>query len=83
MSRKAQTKDEKFLIALYEALLEAGDFDLPRSRYEIGLSVGLQYRAVNAICNQLIKTNFIKKNGEEEIILTENGRALAVRLLEE
>lgn len=78
-----KTKDEQFVISLYQAGQEAGDIERPFNRYEIGERAHLHPKAVDAICKLLIQANFIKKSGEEEIYLTEHGEKLALRLLTE
>lgn len=79
----ARTKDEKFIIATYEKGLKQGDIYGVQNRYEVGRSCGIAERGVNAICNQLARANFIRKLGENEMVLTKNGEALALRLLRE
>lgn len=80
---KSRTQDEKFIIALYE-LSEKFDEDRKVfNRYEIGKSISLNPRGVNAICKLLLQANFIKKAGEEEVYITDNGASLAKRLLED
>jgi predicted transcriptional regulator len=78
------TKDERFVLALYKKAKESGDIEGTYNRYEVGSSIGLQFRAVDAICRLLIQANFIKKKkGEEDIYLTSHGIKLAEKLLEE
>lgn len=77
----AHTKDEKYLIALYEMGQETGDtyFD----KYEVGLRAHLQPKGVNAISVLLAQANFIKKGEGDMIMLTPHGENLVLRLLEE
>lgn len=75
------TKDEKFVIHIYEVAVKKGDPYAVLDRYQVGREAGLSPRAVNAICNLLVKANFVKKLGDHEIRLTSNGEALAKRLL--
>jgi predicted transcriptional regulator len=78
------TKDERFVLALYKKAKESGNIENTFNCYEIGSSVGLQFRAVDAICRLLIQSNFIKKKkGEDEIYLTPRGIELAENLLSE
>jgi predicted transcriptional regulator len=79
----ARTKDERFVICLYENASKAEDLRKSFNKYEIGVQIGLQPKAVNTICKLLIQANFIKKNGEIEIFLTSHGESLALRLLGE
>jgi len=77
----SKTKDEKFVICLYETALASGDVYGTFSRYEIGDRAHLHPKGVDTICKLLLQANFIKKAGEEEIFLTKNGEALALRIL--
>jgi hypothetical protein len=77
------TKDEKFILKLYEIVTKANDMDLAVSRYEIGNALGLQKRGVDTTCVLLGQANFIKKAGDVDIRLTKQGEQLALRLLEE
>lgn len=77
------TKDELFIICLYENAKKSEDMESIFNRYEIGQQVHLQERGVNAICKLLVQANFVKKDGLDGIYLTKNGVALAERLLDE
>lgn len=78
--KKSLTKDEQFLICLYEEASKLGDLFAPFDRYFIGQKAGLQERGVNAISILLIRANFIKKHGEIEVFFTPHGLKL-VQLL--
>ncbi|MBS4168674.1 hypothetical protein [Parachlamydia sp. AcF125] len=80
MSR-AKTKDERFMIAVYEEVQE--DYDREVDRYEMGNRISLQARGVDAICNMLIQANFLKKRSSSTVSLTENGKNLVLRVLQE
>lgn len=79
----SNTKDERFVLALYKIAQESGDLEGNINRYKAGESIGLHYRAVDAICRLLVQANFIKKAGEDEIYLTPHGIKLAEQLLGE
>lgn len=83
MSRNVRTKEERFLINLFNLAKAKGSFDTPIDRFEVGHATNLHTRVVNSICNQLMQTNFIKKNGPEpdKIYLTPNGLRLIETLL--
>ena len=68
MSRFQRTKDEYFMIALYEMAMEAGDFETPFDRYAVGERGGVTPKAVNAIAKLLIQANFIKKSSENRCL---------------
>lgn len=73
MSRFQRTKDEYFMIALYEMAKESGDLETPFDRYAVGDRGGVTPKAVNAIAKLLIQANFIKKSSETDIYLTPHG----------
>ena len=76
---KARTKEEKFLLAVYEAALATGDVESEVDRYDVGQKIGLNPKGIDTICNQLAQANFIKKYGKTEVGITENG----LRLIQE
>lgn len=73
MVERATTKDEKFMLRLYEEVSKRSDREEPMDRYEIGTLVGLHPKAVDTICNLLAQANFIKKQGKIEISITPHG----------
>lgn len=83
MTHKAKTKDEKFLVALYEAAMRTQNIDTPFDKYEIGQKVGLQPKGTNTICVLLLQANFIKKSDGDSVYITPNGEKLVLNLLEE
>lgn len=90
-----RTKDEKFILCLYDAAMrvveaqegEGGERVDPEEvgldRYVVGATAGLQPKGVDAITQQLIRANFIRKEDELLVRLTPHGLSLARRLLEE
>lgn len=82
MSQKSRTKDESFLIALYNEATKQGDTHFAFNRYEIGALVGLQKTAVETITKLLVQCNFIKKHEYDMVTLTPHGLKLVDRLLE-
>lgn len=80
---KHHTKDEQFMICLYENAKTADDMEAVFNRYEIGRQVSMHERGVEATCKLLVKANFIKKDSESEIYLTPHGVSLVEKLLEE
>lgn len=73
---KGRTKEEKFLIAIYEAAIASGDKENEVDRYAVGQKLGLHPRGIDTICNQLAQANFIKKRGPTFLTVTDNGRRL-------
>lgn len=80
MQHKAKTPDERFLICLFETADALGDSFQPVNKYDVGQKVGLHPRGVNAICQLLLRSNFIKKEEGDNIYLTPHGRSLVERL---
>ena len=80
---KARTKDEKFILTLYEAAAKTDNIETPFNRYEIGHQIGLHPKGVDTICTLLLQANFIKKEGKEDIYITEHGVKLVKKLLSE
>ena len=83
MGQHSRTKDERFILKMYEVASKTGDIEFVVNRYEIGRSIGMQEKGVDTICVLLGQANFIKKAGKEEIFLTPQGEQLALRLLDE
>lgn len=81
MPEHSRTKDEFFLVCLYQEAHKRAEVDKPLDRYEIGKLAGLHKTAVDTICVLLLKTNFIKKHGQTEISITPHGMKLAEQLL--
>lgn len=81
MSHQSYTRDESFMIALYEEALKIGDAEHPRHRYEVGKKANLNPKGVDAICKLLVQANFIIKADEYEVYLTPHGIKLVQKLL--
>lgn len=80
---KHRTKDENFILRLYEEAEKKGDLEQPLDKYEIGDLCHLHPRAVDTICKLLVQANFIKKFDEVQIYLTSHGLKLVASLKEE
>ena len=74
------TKDEIYLLAVYDLAVASGDPENAVDRYVAGTHAGISERAVNAISNLLIKANFIKKSDEQGVYLTPHGISLVKQL---
>lgn len=83
MGKKQHTKDENYIICLYEAASKTGDIETPLDRYAVGEMAGLNPKGVDATCKLLVQANFIKKAGESDIYLTPHGEKLVKSLLDE
>ena len=80
MSRKNRTKDENFILSLYEVANKTGDLEQPIDRYIVGDVAHIHPKGVDTICKLLIQANFIKKFTENEVYLTPNGIKLVEQL---
>lgn len=77
MSQRAGTKEERFLLKLYELANERGDPTTELDRYNVGREMGLHDKGIDHICQVLQQSNFVKKGSKNKAIyLTENGLAL-------
>jgi len=71
------TKEERFLLKLYELSLAS---DEPLDPIEAGRLIGIAPKGVKTICKNLAQANFIQKEGEEWVSLTRHGKNLAEEL---
>lgn len=85
MTTHKYTTDEKYILATYQTAIALGDISTPLNKYEVGRSVGINPKGVDAISKLLIQANFLKKalEGDDMVYLTKNGESLALRLLDE
>lgn len=84
MAKKSRTRDELFMICLYELALERGAIDTAIDRYEVGKRSHIAALATDTICKLLAQANFIKKSEEGmSVSLTKHGENLVYNLLEE
>lgn len=77
---RARTKDETFMLRLYEEASKLPSIDDPVDRYRIGTLAGLHPKAVDTICVLLGQANFIKKHSPTEIAITSQGMRLVETL---
>ena len=73
MSKNNRTKDENYILSLYEEAEKTGNLEAAINRYLAGKSANLHDKGVNTICKLLIQANFIKKAGETDVYLTPHG----------
>lgn len=82
MTRRV-TKDEMFLLKLYEMGERAGDPCLAVDRFVIGRAIGQNDKGAYVISRDLAQANFVKKGEGDSVYLTEQGLALVQRLRQE
>ena len=80
MPRHHRTKDENFIMSLYEEAEKTGDLENVIDRYQAGMAAHISPKGVDTICKLLLQANFIKKANENEIYLTPNGIKLVEKL---
>jgi predicted transcriptional regulator len=80
MSRHNRTKDENYMLSLYEEAEKTGELTAAIDRYHVGKAANISEKAVDAICKLLVQANFVKKAAENEVYLTPHGIKLVERL---
>lgn len=83
MTQKATTKDELFLLKLYELASNSGDSQQEIDRFLIGRAIGQNDRGADVIARDLAQANFIKKGEGSAVYLTDHGLRLVQLLLRE
>lgn len=76
----AKTKDEKYIICAYEMAKTKGSLSNPVNRYEVGTTLGMNPKGVDAVCRWLAQANFIKNSEGAGIVLTDLGKKLVENL---
>lgn len=82
MGQKATTKDELFLLKLFQMATASGDVFTEIDRYAVGKAIGQNDRGIDNIVRHLAQANFVKKGDESAIYLTEQGMRLINTLKE-
>ena len=77
----ARTKEEQYVLRLYELASKSGDLEHPMNRYQVGQAIGFSPRLVETICKELVRSNFIRRLHGDDIRLTQQGERLALLLL--
>ena len=75
----ARTPEEKFILKIY--VLTQDDHDRTVDIFEVGKDLGMREKKVMAMVTLLCQSNFLKKIDRMSVVLTQNGKALAKRLL--
>lgn len=70
---KSITKDELFLVKLFEIAQKMGDAFEEVDRYAVGRAMGQNDRSIDNIVRMLAQTNFIKKGRGNAVYLTDQG----------
>ena len=80
---KKTTKDELFLLKLYEMALARGGPEEEVDRYAIGRAIGQNDHGVDTIIKHLAQANFVKKGPGDVLHLTPHGLKLVEHLKKE
>ncbi len=80
MNQKRITKDEQFLIRLYDEGLKKGDPFLEMDAYQVGQMIGQNDKSVKNIVRMLTQTNFIKQKAGNLVYITKQGEDLVLSL---
>ncbi len=73
MTKKGTTKDELFLLKLFELTSKPEDPKIAIDRFEIGRAIGQNDKGANVIARDLAQANFIKKGEGDSVYLTDHG----------
>ena len=80
MSQKATTKDELFLLKLYEMASALGDPKAEVDCLAVAKAIGQNDRGGIVIARDLAQANFIKKGEEGAVYLTDHGLRLVEKI---
>ncbi len=80
MNQKRVTKDERYLITLYEEAKKNGDPFLEMDKYHIGQLMGQNDKSVDNIVRMLTQTNFIRQSDDKLVYATKQGENLVLSL---
>jgi Mn-dependent DtxR family transcriptional regulator len=78
--KKSLTKDELFLVKLFDLASRLKSPFETVDRYKVGQAIGQNDRSVDNIVRMLAQANFIKKAEGNSIYLTESGVSLVKSL---
>jgi hypothetical protein len=74
--KKGFTKDEIFLLKLYDMAAAQGDPQTEIDRYAAGRAVGYNDRSVDSLVRLLLQANFVKKGDGTALYFTDHGLRL-------
>ena len=80
MSKNSSTKDEVYLMKLWDLAQKLGDTYAEVDRYAVGQAMGQNNKSVDNIVRMLAQTNFIKKADADAIYLTPQGEKYVATL---
>ncbi|MCX6989114.1 MAG: hypothetical protein WCG14_00350 [Chlamydiia bacterium] len=80
MKQKSLTKDEMYLIKVFDLAHRLGDIYGEVDRYAVGQSMNQNDKSVDNIVRMLAQTNFIKKGEGNAVYLTPHGETFVYTL---
>jgi hypothetical protein len=83
LNKKSTTKDELFLLKLYELASKLGSPEEEVDRFVIGRAIGQNDKGVNTIVKHLAQANFVKKGSGDALYLTAHGIRLVMQIAKE
>jgi hypothetical protein len=83
MTQKAMTKDEIFVLKLYELAMQLGTPYEQIDCLEVARAIGQNTRGAQVIARDLAQANFIKKAEGNRVYLTDHGLKLVNQIVEQ
>ncbi|QZA58519.1 hypothetical protein [Candidatus Rhabdochlamydia porcellionis] len=83
MTQKAMTKDEIFVLKLYELSMQLGTPYEQIDCLEIAKAIGQNTKGAQVIARDLAQANFIKKAEGNRVYLTDHGLKLVSQIVEQ
>ena len=83
MTQKAMTKDEIFVLKLYELAMQLGTPYGQIDCLEIARAIGQNTKGAQVIARDLAQANFIKRAEGSHIYLTDHGLKLVNQIIEQ
>jgi hypothetical protein len=83
MNRKSTTKDELFLLKLYEMAISLGSPEEEVDLFAIGRAIGQNDKGAAVIVRHLAQANFVKKGEGDSVYLTPHGLQLVMQIAKE
>jgi hypothetical protein len=73
MNKKGHTPDERILFKLYELAMKNGDAHSEIDILMLARAASQKETAMKNIVKHLAQANFVKKRGDDALVLTEHG----------
>ena len=83
MTQKAMTKDEIFVLKLYELAMQSGTPYEQVDCLEVAKAIGQNTKGARVIARDLAQANFIKKAEGNRVYLTDHGLKLVSQIIEQ